>query len=137
MLTGDKPYFYYYDVQSGAVSRVANLINGSGKAERSLSTFAISPNGQWLAFAASSGFIMLVSARSKQWIADFKLNCRVTTLVFSSDNRYVLASGPDAELYKFDVRQRRCLQRMHNEVRCWGCNHLLQWHLQYSRLPAN
>eukprot|EP00611_Tribonema_gayanum_P029580 TRINITY_DN795_c0_g1_i4.p1 TRINITY_DN795_c0_g1~~TRINITY_DN795_c0_g1_i4.p1 ORF type:complete len:517 (+),score=125.34 TRINITY_DN795_c0_g1_i4:62-1612(+) len=115
ILSGDKPHFYYYDVQSGAVQRVPSIRNAAGKAQSTLAKFALSPNGEWIAFAASAGYIMLVSAKTKQWAADFKLNCSVEALVFSPDSRYILASGRDAEVYKFDVRHSRCVQRMYNE----------------------
>ncbi len=62
------------------------------------------------------GYVLLLSSKTKQWAADFKLNSTATAVTFSPDSRYVLASCADANVYKFDVRSRRCVLRFFNEV---------------------
>lgn len=64
-----------------------------------------------------AGYVLLLSSKTKQWAADFKLNSTATAVSFSPDSRYVLASGADADVYKFDIRSRRCVLRFFNEVR--------------------
>lgn len=67
-------------------------------------------------FPRCSGYVLLLSSKTKQWAADFKLNSTATAVIFSPDSRYVLASCADANVYKFDVRSRRCVLRFFNEV---------------------
>lgn len=68
---------------------------------------------------ATAGYVLLLSSKTKQWAADFKLNSAATAVTFSPDSRYVLASSADADVYKFDVRSRRCVLRFFNEVILW------------------
>lgn len=63
------------------------------------------------------GYVLLLSSKTKQWAADFKLNSTATAVTFSPDSRYLLASSADADVYKFDIRSRRCVLRFFNEVR--------------------
>lgn len=63
------------------------------------------------------GYVLLLSSKTKQWAADFKLNSTATAVTFSPDSRFVLASSADADVYKFDIRSRRCVLRFFNEVR--------------------
>lgn len=64
----------------------------------------------------ATGYVLLLSSKTKQWAADFKLNSTATAVAFSPDSRYVLASSADADVYKFDIRSRRCILRFFNEV---------------------
>lgn len=78
------------------------------------------PPSAWPLVVSSSrskkGYVLLLSSKTKQWAADFKLNSTATAVTFSPDSRYVLASGADADVYKFDIRSRRCVLRFFNEV---------------------
>lgn len=64
-----------------------------------------------------TGYVLLLSNKTKQWAADFKLNSTATAVSFTADSNYILASGADADVYKFDLRSRRCVLRFFNEVR--------------------
>ncbi|CAM9145139.1 unnamed protein product [Chrysoparadoxa australica] len=111
---GARPFFYCYDLHSGKVQKVPRIFS-AGRSEKSLKTFAASPDGKWLAFSGTGGYIMLVAARTKQWVADFKLNAFVKAVAFSPDNKCVMASGLDGEVYSFDIRSERCVSRFYNE----------------------
>ncbi|CAN0307933.1 unnamed protein product, partial [Laminaria digitata] len=63
----------------------------------------------------SSGYVLLLSSKTKQWAADFKLNSPATAVTFTPDSQYILAAGGDGDVYKFDVRSRRCVLRFFNE----------------------
>ncbi|CAM9313703.1 unnamed protein product [Ectocarpus sp. 12 AP-2014] len=114
IVTGRRSFFYSYDVATGKVLKIPRVFS-SGRTEKHLETFAASPDGQWLAFIGSGGYVLLLSSKTKQWAADFKLNSTATAVTFSPDSRYVLASGADADVYKFDIRSRRCVLRFFNE----------------------
>ncbi|CAM9886761.1 unnamed protein product, partial [Hapterophycus canaliculatus] len=114
IVTGRRPFFYSYDVATGKVVKIPRIFS-SGRAEKHVETFAASPDGQWLAFIGSGGYVLLLSSKTKQWAADFKLNSTATAVTFSPDSRYLLASSADADVYKFDIRSRRCVLRFFNE----------------------
>jgi hypothetical protein len=69
-----------YDTASGAITRVPRLM---GRAEKSLERFVASPDGRWLAFTGNDGYVILASARTKQWAAEFKLNGTARALAFT------------------------------------------------------
>lgn len=115
VVAGARPYFYWYDIRAGAVHKVPRIFSAGGAKQPSLKIFAASPDGEWLVFAGTAGYIMLVSNRTKQWAADFKLNCNAMAVCFSPDSGSVIASGADGEVYRFDIRSQRCLYRFFNE----------------------
>ncbi|CAM9367166.1 unnamed protein product [Ascophyllum nodosum] len=115
VITGNRPFFYWYDVNSGKVQKVPRVFS-SGRAEKRMETFAASPDGRWLAFVGSGGYILLLANKTKQWVTDFKLNTdKATSVAFTPDSAFVLASGSDGNVFKFDLRSRRCVLRFFNE----------------------
>lgn len=76
-MTGRRKHFYSYDVVSGTASRVPFI---RGRLEKSLEWFTASPDGKYLAFVGDNGEIVLVSARSKQWVANLKMNGMVVIM---------------------------------------------------------
>jgi WD40 repeat protein len=75
-------------------------VAGAGHTERSLETMAVSPDGRLLAFAGTKGVVMLVNARTRQWVADVAANRPVRALQFSADGSrlFTLTGAPDAPL---------------------------------------
>ncbi|CAN0171064.1 unnamed protein product, partial [Discosporangium mesarthrocarpum] len=114
IISGRRPFFYWYDVPSGKVQKVPRVFS-SGRKEKCLETFAASPDGKWLAFAGEDGYILLLSNRTKQWVGDFKLNTSANVIAFTPDSKFVLGAGADGEVYRFDIRSRRCFSRFYNE----------------------
>eukprot|EP00624_Nannochloropsis_granulata_P004359 evm.model.NODE_3177_length_20199_cov_24.013615.7 len=112
VVSGRRPFFYWYDTVSGTTGRVHRLM---GREEKSLERFVASPDGQWLAFTGKDGYIVLVGAKSKQWAGEFKMNGTARSMAFSADGQHLLASGGDAVVYRWDLRSTRCLARFHNE----------------------
>ena len=83
--------------------------------------------GEWIAFTAADGFVVLVSRRTRQWVADFKMHGTSRAVAFvptaaegggggwTPSVPTLLSSGSDGEVYVWDVRSRRCLSRFQNE----------------------
>lgn len=112
IVSGRRPFFYCYDTITGAAHRVHRLM---GCEEKSLERFTASPDGKWLAFTGKGGYIILVSAKTKQWAGELKMNGTVRALAFTPDSSELIASGGDAVVYRWDMRSSRCLSRFRNE----------------------
>jgi U3 small nucleolar RNA-associated protein 18 len=113
VVAGRRRYFYVYDLQGGAVERVAPLV---GRDERSLESFVESPVGAdhpMLAFLGADGHVPLVSLKSRSCIGAVKMNGTARSAVFSADGTRLLTAGGDGTVYVWDLRnQRRCVERI-------------------------
>lgn len=113
IVTGRKPYFYSYDLESGIVTKIRSLMS-SGKGLNSHETMSICPDGSKIAFAGAGGYVHLLSGQQKTWMNDIKMNSAVRAINFASDTILVTA-GLDAEVYTWDLRYTaKCLSREHN-----------------------
>lgn len=116
VVAGRRRYFYIYDLQGGAMERVAPLV---GRDERSLETFVETPVGAdnpMLAFLGADGHVPLVSLKSKSCVGSVKMNGTSRSAVFSQDGRRLLTAGGDGTVYVWDLRnQRRCIERIVDE----------------------
>jgi U3 small nucleolar RNA-associated protein 18 len=112
VVSGRRPFFYWADIETGAVGKVPRIM---GREEKSLERFAASPDGRWLAFTGTDGTIILVSAKTKQWVGNFKMNGTARAVTFSADGTQLYGSGGDALVYRWDLRSQKCLGRFSNE----------------------
>lgn len=110
---GRRPYFYAYDLASGAMQRCAGV---RGREERSLEHAVTSADGEQMAVLAKDGTALLLGGRSRQWVASLKMNGSLRAGAFSGCGRYLHTSGGDAEVYTWDLRTRRCLHRYADEA---------------------
>jgi len=112
IVSGRRSFFYIYDAAAGKLDLISRIM---GREEKSLEKFTTSPDGRTIAFIGNDGYIILVDVKSKQWIADLKMNGSVRTVSFTPNNQYLLASGSDGDIYRFDMRSRHCVERFSNE----------------------
>lgn len=112
VVSGRRSFFYIYDAIEGKLDLVPKIM---GREERSLEKFTTSPDGRIIAFLGNDGYIILVDAQSKQWMFNLKMNGSVRAITFSPNCHHLYASGSDGDVYKFDVRTRRCVERFSNE----------------------
>ena len=71
-----------------------------GRKEKSLERFSTSPDGTLIAFIGNDGYIILLEAKSKMWIANLKMNGSARAVSFTPDGRYLVSSGSDGEVYR-------------------------------------
>ncbi|ORX63246.1 WD40 repeat-like protein [Basidiobolus meristosporus CBS 931.73] len=108
LLSGRRKYFYAYDVEAGQITKISGI---RGREEKSLEKFKVSPDGEYIAFQGREGYIVLVSQRTKQWVANLKMNGQVRSIDWSADGRYLYSIGTDTEIYQWDMKTMRCMKK--------------------------
>lgn len=112
IVSGRRSFFYVYDVVAGKLDLVERI---PGRKEKSLEKFAASPDGRTVAFIGNDGYLILFDAQRKQWIADLKMNGSARALAFTPDGENLMSSGSDGDIYRWDLRTRRCIERFSNQ----------------------
>lgn len=112
LLAGPRPYFFSYDLEAGRVTKIPGL---AGRKEKKLERVVVSQSGDRAVFLGSDGYMSVVSARSYEWIGNLKMNGSVKAAAFCEDDRYLLSTGSDGDIYKWDMRTRQCVFRHHDE----------------------
>jgi U3 small nucleolar RNA-associated protein 18 len=109
---GRRPFFYCTDVATEKVIR----INGfKGRQEREWSTFCISKCGKFMFFCGQNGFIVVVCAKTKQWISNLKMNENVKAICCSADSKYLFSVGQTNTVYIWDLVTLRCIKRFSDD----------------------
>ena len=122
LLTGHRPFYYTYDLQSGATTRSPRGLwgttfvnNGDNNADLSMHVCAFNGGGDLLAVAGRRGYVHLVDWRSGsgQVVGNVKANNAggVKALWWLPNGRELMTLGEDAEAYLWDVGTRRCVHR--------------------------
>lgn len=106
VLTGPRAYFYSYDMDAGRVTKIPH--DGSRR-ERAFAKCSVSHSGDRLVLLGSDGYMNVRSARSYESIANLKMNGQVKAATFCDHDRYLLSTGTDGQIYKWDMRTRKCV----------------------------
>ena len=114
---GRRSFFYSIDLLTAKVVRVPRL---HGCKEKSLETFVLSPDGKLICFLGNDGYLIVVLAATHRLICTLKMNGTVRAAAFTPDSRELLSIGGDGEVYRWDLRQQRCLQRFQDEGNLGG-----------------
>lgn len=129
LLTGPRPFFMSYDLQSGTVLRsprgllTADL---SGTSTGGLNHATFSPDGDTLAVGGRRGHVHLVDwgkggAATGQVVGEVKMNVAVKGVAWQKGGRELLTLGEDAEVYCWDVGERKCVARWRDEGGFGAC----------------
>jgi len=106
--TGRRQHFYSIDIETAAVTRVPGI---RGREDKSLESMSLSPCGSYIAVLGNDGYIILLSARTKQYVGCMKQNGSVRSISFSPDGALLFSTGSDGTVYVWDVASRRALYR--------------------------
>ncbi|XP_067859922.1 U3 small nucleolar RNA-associated protein 18 homolog [Heptranchias perlo] len=106
--------FYMYDMMAGKVIPVYNV---RGLEERKVKKFEVSPDGLFLLLTGSSGYLHLLSMKTKELVGSMKINGQAVGATFSPDGSTVYTNSNEGEVYIWDVKSRKCLNRFIDE----GC----------------
>ncbi|BGP34186.1 U3 snoRNP protein [Rhodotorula toruloides] len=131
LLTGSRPFFLSYDLQTGQTLRSPRgLLNaglgGSDKASTGgsggMERFRFSPGaGDVLAVGGRRGYVHLVDwsssgvSRGGQVIGEVKMNVAVKGIAWQREGRELLTLGEDSEVYVWDIGTRKCVDRWRDE----------------------
>ena len=61
-----------------------------------------------IVFTGHDGALILVSARTKQWVGNLKMNGSARAVAFTADENRLLSAGGDGKVYVWDLRARKC-----------------------------
>ncbi|KAI3845194.1 hypothetical protein MKX03_024852 [Papaver bracteatum] len=111
---GSRKFFYSFDLEKAKVDKIGPL---TGREEKSLEVFEVSPYSSTIAFVGNEGHILLVSTKTKELIGTMKMNGTARSLAFADGGRQLLSSGGDGHIYHWDLRTRTCIHKAVDE----GC----------------
>lgn len=124
LLTGARPFFYTYDLQTGSALRSprglwGTTFSGATMQDNSMEICAFDATGEVLAVAGRRGYVHLVDWKSGtgQVVGSVKMNSNVKGLWWSRGERQgeLLTLGQDSEVYVWDVAERKCLRKWKDE----------------------
>jgi U3 small nucleolar RNA-associated protein 18 len=128
LLTGPRPFYYTYDLQSGTTQRSPRGLWGTTFnhshpqiEESSMEICSFSPTGEILAVAGRRGYVHLVDWKSGagQVVGSLKMNAGVKSLWWvrgrNGEGRELMSLSDDSEVYVWDVAERRCTRRWQDD----------------------
>ncbi|XP_073129315.1 U3 small nucleolar RNA-associated protein 18 homolog [Henckelia pumila] len=105
IISGRRKFAYSFDLVKARVDKIGPL---TGREEKSLESFEVSPDSNTIAFLGHEGYILLVSSKTKELIGTLKMNGTVRSAAFTKDGQQLLSSGGDGRIYHWDIRTMSC-----------------------------
>lgn len=106
--------FYLYHMTEGKVTPVSGV---RGLNEARVKEFSVCPVGDTVLLWGSRGYLHLLTLKTNEVVRSLKLNGEVSAVAFSSDGNSVFSSSEEGEVYVWDLRSSRCLNRFTDD----GC----------------
>uniref|UniRef100_A0A8D0H3T9 U3 small nucleolar RNA-associated protein 18 homolog n=1 Tax=Sphenodon punctatus TaxID=8508 RepID=A0A8D0H3T9_SPHPU len=104
--------FYVYDMMGGEIIPVDQI---RGLKEKYVRKFDVSPDGSFLLLTGSSGYLHLLTMKTKELIDSMKINGLAIASTFSPDGSKIYTNSDDGDVFVWDVKSRRCLSRFIDE----------------------
>lgn len=83
--------------------------------EKFLRNFELSPDGSFMLLIGTSGYLHLLSMKTKELISTMKVNGRCTASAFTPDSSKIYSYSKEGEVFIWDVRSRKCLHKFEDE----------------------
>ncbi|XP_072225048.1 U3 small nucleolar RNA-associated protein 18 homolog isoform X2 [Leuresthes tenuis] len=106
--------FYLYDMMEGRVSPV-HAVRGLNEAR--VKEFSVCPEGGALLLTGTSGYLHLLTLKTNEVVRSMKMNGNVSGVALSHDGTKVFSNSDEGEVYVWDMRSSRCLNRFTDD----GC----------------
>lgn len=106
--------FYLYDMMEGRVVPVHSV---RGLNEARVKEFSVCPDGGALLLTGTNGYLHLLTLKTNEVIRSMKINGDVSGVSFSPDGRKAFVNSEDGEVFVWDIRSSRCLNRFTDD----GC----------------
>ncbi|KAL7829162.1 hypothetical protein AOLI_G00300470 [Acnodon oligacanthus] len=106
--------FYIYDMIEGKVIPVPRV---RGLNEQRVKEFEVSPDGEFMLLTGSSGYLHLMTMKTREVVRSLKINGDVCATAFTGDGSKIFSSSDEGEVYIWDVKSSKCMKRFMDE----GC----------------
>lgn len=108
--------FYIYDMMEGQVVPVMTV---RGLNEAKVKEFSVSPEGDSLLLTGTRGYLHVLTLKTKEVVRSMKINGNIAGVAFNRDGSKIYTHSEEGEVYVWDSRSSRCLNRFTDE----GCVH--------------
>ncbi|KAF2984744.1 hypothetical protein EK904_002310 [Melospiza melodia maxima] len=104
--------FFVYDMMAGSIIPIPKV---RGVEEKFLRNFELSPDGSFMLLIGNSGYLHLLSMKTKELISTMKVNGRCTASAFTPDSSKIYSYSKEGEVFIWDVRSRKSLHKFEDE----------------------
>ncbi|XP_051792233.1 U3 small nucleolar RNA-associated protein 18 homolog [Erpetoichthys calabaricus] len=106
--------FYVYDMMGGKIIPVYGI---RGLEINRIKQFEVSPDGSFLLLSGRSGYLHLLTMKTKELVASMKINGNIGATAFSPDGSTMYAHSDEGEVFIWDVKSRKCINKFTDD----GC----------------
>ncbi|XP_005494812.2 U3 small nucleolar RNA-associated protein 18 homolog [Zonotrichia albicollis] len=104
--------FFVYDMMAGSIIPIPKV---RGVEEKFLRNFELSPDGSFMLLIGNSGYLHLLSMKTKELISTMKVNGRCTASAFTPDSSKIYSYSKEGEVFIWDVRSQKGLHKFEDE----------------------
>ncbi|KAL4506056.1 hypothetical protein ABPG72_013817 [Tetrahymena utriculariae] len=104
---GLKKHLLSYNLLNDRIEKISSHLF-TQRFDQKIEHFALSPNEAYIALFSEPGYIMILNAKTKQFLFEFKMNEPCTSVAFSHDSKYLFSSGKNGKIYQWDL-SKRCI----------------------------
>lgn len=113
LATGLKKYLLSFDLVKESFDKSSPSFI-TARLENKIKSFALSPDEQTIALFGHNQYVMMVSAKTKQLLYEFRLNSECSSVCFSPDSDYLFTSTEDGNIYQWDLNTRKIAEMFHD-----------------------
>ncbi|XP_029364260.1 U3 small nucleolar RNA-associated protein 18 homolog [Echeneis naucrates] len=106
--------FYLYDMMEGRITPVHSV---RGLNEARVKEFSVCPDGGTLLLSGTNGYLHLLTLKTKEVVRSMKINGDISGVAFNRDGSKMFVHSDEGEVYVWDVRSSRCVNRFPDD----GC----------------